>query len=137
VARNTGMLTHSLVCLGGYTWCFFPWLGTRSFRTLRKYIVRNSAPLKVSNLEFDGCYFMTFRMEKGNDYDAIKHWHDLIKKEGVDRYSLVAGGEIPVFEKYDDRIPGALLRKAYAEDRLRTDELTIRMGQIMGEYGES
>lgn len=137
IARNTGMLTHSLVCLGGYTWCLFPWLGTRSFRTLRKFIVHNSGPLRLSNLEYDGCYYMTFRMEKGSNFDAIKHWHDIIKEQGIDRYSLVAGGEIPVFEKYDDRIPGALLRKAYAEDRLRTDELTVRMGQIMGEYGES
>ena len=38
LARNTGMLEHSLVHLGGYSWCLFPWLGTRSFRTLRKYI---------------------------------------------------------------------------------------------------
>ena len=133
VARNTGMLTHSLVCLGGYTWCLFPWLGTRSFRTLRKFIVRNSGPLKVSNLEYDGCCYMTFRMEHGGGFDAVKLWHDIIKN-GVDRWSLVSGGEIPIFEKYDDRIPAALLRKAYAEDRLRTDELTVRMGQIMGEY---
>ncbi len=136
VARNTGMLNHSLVCLGGYTWCLFPWLGTRSFRTLRKFIVRNSGPLKLSNLEYDGCYYMTFRMENGTGYDAVKLWYDIIKEQGIDRYSLVAAGEIPLFEKYDDRIPYDLLRKAYAEDRLRTDELTVRMEQIMTEYDE-
>lgn len=38
LAANTGMLQHSMVHLGGYSWCLFPWLGTRSFRTLRKYI---------------------------------------------------------------------------------------------------
>ena len=29
VARNTGMTEHSLIHLGGYSWCLFPWLGTR------------------------------------------------------------------------------------------------------------
>ncbi len=135
IARNTGMLEQSLVCLGGYTWCLFPWLGTRSFRTLRKFIVRNSAPLKISNLEFDGCYYMTFRMEKGSGSDAVRHWQDIVKTNGVDRYSLVAANEIPIFEKYDDRIPGALLRKAYAEDRLRVDEMTARIEGFVREFG--
>ena len=84
VARNAGMLEHSLVHLGGFTWCLFPWLGTRSFRTLRKFIMKNSGPLGISNLEYDGCYYMTFRMERGTGYDAVRLWHDLIKEQGVD-----------------------------------------------------
>ena len=134
VARNTGMLEHSLVHLGGFTWCLFPWLGTRSFRTLRKFIMKNSGPLGISNLEYDGCYYMTFRMERGTGYDAVRLWHDLIKEQGVDKYLLVQNTEIPMFEKFDDRVPFGLLRKAYAEDRLRTDELVERIEQIMREY---
>ena len=49
-ARNTGMLNHSLVHLGGYSWCLFPWLGTRSFRTLRKYIKKNASANGISVL---------------------------------------------------------------------------------------
>ncbi|MBR6921369.1 MAG: DEAD/DEAH box helicase, partial [Clostridia bacterium] len=33
IAKNTGMLSHSVISLGGMTYCMFPWLGTRSFRT--------------------------------------------------------------------------------------------------------
>ncbi|MBQ2766218.1 MAG: DEAD/DEAH box helicase, partial [Clostridia bacterium] len=72
LARNTGMIGHSLVPLGGYTWCLFPWLGTRSFRTLRKFIMNNAARFKITNLEFEGCYYMMFKMESDSDYALIK-----------------------------------------------------------------
>ncbi len=134
VARNTGMLEHSLVSLGGYTWCLFPWLGTRSFRTLRKFISRNASLCKISNLEFEGCYYMTFRMERGNDYDLLSKLAEIVETDGIDCEALVQSGETPLFEKYDEHIPGELLRKAYAADRLRADEAEARIGEILGEY---
>ena len=134
VARNTGMLEHSLVSLGGYTWCLFPWLGTRSFRTLRKFIARNASLCKISNLEFEGCYYMTFRMERGNDYDLISHLAGIAETDGIDCNALVQSGEVPIFEKYDEHVPGELLRKAYAADRLRADEAEARLAEMLSEY---
>ena len=134
VARNTGMLTHSLVSLGGYTWCLFPWLGTRSFRTLRKFIARNASLCKISNLEFEGCYYMTFRMERGNDYDLLSHLCGIVETDGIDCESLVQSGEVPIFEKYDEHVPADLLRRAYAADRLRADEAEERLRELLREY---
>ena len=134
VARNTGMLEHSLVSLGGYSWCLFPWLGTRSFRTLRKFIARNASLCKISNLEFEGCYYLTFRMERGNDYDLISHLAGVVETDGIDCGALVQNGETPIFDKYDEHIPGELLRKAYATDRLRAEEAEERLREILGEY---
>ncbi len=134
VARNTGMLEHSLVSLGGYSWCLFPWLGTRSFRTLRKFLARNAGMFKISHIEFEGCYYMTFRMERGNDYDLISHLHGIASTEGIDCRALVENGELPLFEKYDEHIPGELLRAAYAADRLRADEAEDRLREILSEY---
>ncbi len=133
-ARNSGMLEHSMICLGGYTWCLFPWLGTRSFRTLRKYIAQNAGIYKITGLEFDGCCYMTFKMEHASDYEFIKGLADRIDREGIDTEELVAGGSIPLFEKYDMFIPDALLRRQYAADRLRTDEVTERIHDILNEY---
>ncbi len=134
VARNTGMLTHSLVSLGGYTWCLFPWLGTRSFRTLRKFIVKSAGDLKLSNLEFEGCYYLTFRMERGNDYDLVSRLARIVEDGGIDCAALVASGETPMFEKYDEHIPGDLLRRAYATDRLRADEAERKILELLAEY---
>ena len=134
VARNTGMLEHSLVSLGGYTWCLFPWLGTRSFRTLRKFIAANGSLCKISNLEFEGCYYLTFRMERGNDFDLISRLASMVETDGIHCESLVQNGEVPLFEKYDEYIPGDLLRRAFAADRLRADEAERRILEIREEY---
>ena len=136
LARNTGMLRHSMVSLGGYTWCLFPWLGTRSFRTLRKFITHNSARFKLSNMEFDGCYYMMFKMEKGSDYEFIHELCAIVKNNGIDKSALVNVNEMPVFEKYDDFIPASLLRRQYEADKLRTDEIEKRLPQILREYQE-
>ena len=133
LARNTGMLSHSLVHLGGYTWCLFPWLGTRSFRTLRKFIAHNSAKYKISNIEFEGCYYMMFKMEGTSDYALLKGLCDTAERDGIDKSKLVNTNEVPVFEKYDDFIPAELLRKQYAADKLRTDEIKVRLPQLLSE----
>ncbi len=133
-ARNTGMLEHSLVHLGGYSWCLFPWLGTRSFRTLRKYIQRNSKENNINGIEFEGCYYITFKMEKITDLNFITHMLNQVERYGIDTNALVESGEIPVFEKYDNYIPYELLRKAYAADKLRADEAEEQIRMIFKEY---
>lgn len=133
IARNTGMTEHSMLCLGGYTWVLFPWLGTRSFRTLRRYIARNSASHKISNIEYESCYYLMFKMEQGNDRSYITEIYNKIISEGIDKDLLVGANEIPVFEKFDEYIPSALLREAYKEDKLRTDEIEVRIPQIYAE----
>ncbi len=137
VARNTGMTgegSHCLLPLGGYSWCLFPWLGTRSFRTLRKFLQRCGGEFRISNLEFEGCYYMTFRMERGNDYELISALDRIASTQGIDCEALVQTGELPVFEKYDEYVPGELLRRAYAADRLRADEVIRRLHEMAEEY---
>jgi len=133
-ARNTGMLEHSLVHLGGYSWCLFPWLGTRSFRTLRKYIKKNAAANGISSIEFEGCYYITFKMEKTSDIDFIARLLVGVERDGINCDALVENGEIPVFEKYDNYIPHDLLRKAYAADKLRADEAENQIKLIFEEF---
>ena len=133
-ARATGMLKHSLVHLGGYSWCLFPWLGTRSFRTLRKYIKKNATENKISGIEFEGCYYISFKMEKSSGVEFISRLLDGVEREGIICERLVDGGEIPVFEKYDHYIPHDLLRKAYATDKLRADEAEEQIRAIFEEF---
>lgn len=136
VARNTGMLKKSIVHLGGYTWCLFPWLGTRSFRTLRKFIAKNGAKFRISGMEYEGCCYMTFKMERGDGQELISYLSKKASTEGIDKSALVAPSECPVFEKYDDFIPSELLRDAYMADRLRTDEAVKRLAEIAWELGK-
>ncbi len=130
VARNTGMLEKPVISLGGYTKCIFPWLGTRSFRTLRKFIQKHSREFGITGIEFEGCYYITFKMEKDMDDRLMTALADIVRSDGIDCESLVEGSEIPIFDKFDPYIPPALLRRAYAADRLRADEAEKRIYEM-------
>ena len=133
VARNTGMHKHSLIHLGGYSWCLFPWLGTRAFRTLRRLLKKHAKQLGISGIEFEGCYYITFKMEGSGDFALISELCRIAER-GIDCQSLVEAGELPVFEKYDDYVPGELLRQAYATDRLTAPLVEKRLLDILEEY---
>ncbi len=133
LARNTGLCDHSFVHIGGRSWCLFPWLGTRSFRTCRKYLKKNADRLGISGLEYEGCNYMTFRMERGGTDDLVEAISEDVLTHGVDCLSLVETGEVPLFEKYDECLPIDLLRRAYATDRLRADEFILRVSQWLAE----
>ena len=133
VARNTGMLQHSLVHLGGFSWCLFPWLGTRSFRVMRKLIARMGQALGIMGVEYEGCYYITFKMSRGNDYELISALAEQVARGEVQGEALVSGKEIPVFEKYDDYVPADLLRQAYAVDKLNVAEASRRILEIRDE----
>ena len=77
---------------------------------------------------------MMFKMEQGNDYSFISELCRMVREEGIDKSKLVNLNEMPVFEKYDDFIPAELLREQYQADKLRTDEIMIRLPEILSEY---
>jgi hypothetical protein len=93
---------------------------------------KNADRLGISNIEYEGCCFITFRFE-GKDVLSFCSELDQICKSGIIKEDLISKSESPVFEKYDDYIPGELLRAAYAADRLRTDELIPRVAEMKDE----
>lgn len=134
IAEKSGMLKKSIVHLGGYTWCLFPWLGTRSFRTMRRFIKeKTSSDFGLSGLEFDGCCYFTFKLESGDVRGLAEYWAEEAAG-GIDLESLVAPSEAPSFDKFDGAIPPSLLRRAYTVDRLRRDELESRLSELADEF---
>ena len=129
LARNTGIGEHSLLHLGGSTWCLFPFLGTRSFRTLRRVLTFNARELGISGIEFDGCYYITFRME-GTREEFLAALARVFAR-GIDCEKLVGAAEHPLFDKFDPFIPGDLLRRAYDADRLCAEEVKTRLEYIL------
>ncbi|MCL2099722.1 MAG: DEAD/DEAH box helicase [Oscillospiraceae bacterium] len=135
LVHKTKLFKYPLAHLGGYSYAFFPWLGTVSFRTLRRYIKSHMAKqFKITNLEFSGCYFFEFRMEAGSDYDFIKYLYDNIKRDGINKELLAGENEDFAHAKYDEYVPKKLLRDAYISDSLRTDEIERRVGEYLEAY---
>jgi signal peptidase I len=108
--------------------------GTRSFRTFRKYLANNASRYGIANIEFEGCNYILFRMDKADGRELVAGLAERVKREGINTAELVGHNELPLFEKYDTYIPGDLLRKAYAADRLRPDEAETRILEIERGY---
>ena len=132
VAKNARMTEMPIVHLGGFTWCMFPWLGTRSFRALRKTLGALSRDFGISGIDYEGCYYLKFRMERGNPYDLLNCLRSELTAFSVSPQMLIRDSELPVFEKYDRYVPAELLRSAYATDKLNVSEAQIRIEELLG-----
>lgn len=126
VAKNAGMDKQMLIFLGGQSYVLFPWLGTRSFRTLRRFMQKYAAELGISDIQSEGCCYITFKAKPDAGKNLLFNIRSILDRDGLDTFSLVNDGECPVFDKFDEYIPPELLREAYAADRLFADEVLER-----------
>ena len=126
VAQNAKMRDNMLVYLGGQSYCLFPWLGTRSFRTLRRFLQKYAEELGISDIRSEYCHYIKFKAREDAAAGFLFGIRDIIERDGINTEELVGEGECPVFDKYDEFIPPELLREAYAKDRLFADEIIER-----------
>ena len=126
VAQRAKMDENMLVFLGGQSYVLFPWLGTRPFRTLRRFLQKYSSELGISDVQSQGCCYITFKARGDAGKNLIFAIRSILERDGLDTEALVSDGECPVFDKYDEYIPPHLLRRAYAADRLSREEVLLR-----------
>ncbi len=126
LAKNASVGAKMLIFLGGQSYVLFPWLGTRAFRTARRFLQKYASELGISDIHSEGCYYITLKAKPEAGGRLLAAIREIIARDGVDPYELVADGECPVFDKFDDFLPPELLRAAYAEDRLSPDEFRER-----------
>ena len=125
VAKIAGVGDRLVIPLGGQSYVLFPWLGTRPFRTMRRFLQKYAGELGLSDIQGVGCCYITFKA-KGDGATLPARIHGIFERDGLRAEDLVFDGECPVFDKYDDFIPPELLREAYATDRLSVKEVTER-----------
>ena len=127
VAENAGIGEKCVVFIGGQSFVLFPWLGTRSFATMRRIMKLYAAELGISDIQSEGCCYITFKAHDRRAgeglLDAIGN---IIERDGLDTEKLVSPSEAPMYDKYDEFIPPELLRRAFAVDRLLSDEINDR-----------
>ena len=127
LAQNAGVDKSCVVFLGGQSYVFFPWLGTRSFRTMRRLMQKYAGELGISDIQSQGCAYITFKAkDRRAGEDLLAAIGNIIERDGLDTESLVGDGECPVYDKFDEFIPPELLRQAYAADRLLATEIEER-----------
>lgn len=126
VAANAHVATEPLICLGGTTWCLFPWLGTYAFLALERFIkIKCADELGIKGLDSSRPYFMQFTMRA----DAPTFYRVLKRhaEEPLDPMELVYPAEVPYFDKYDEFVPEELVRKGFAYGVLDVEGMLERV----------
>ncbi len=126
VAYNAGMNDSMLIYLGGQSYVLFPWLGTRSFRTLKRFLQKYASEFGISDIQSEGCCYITFKASEDAGKSLLFSIREVLETQGIKTDELVSDSECPIFDKYDEYIPAELLRGAYSVDRLLADEILER-----------
>lgn len=134
LAKNTGFCKRSIINIGGNSFVFFPWLGTKAFQTMKRVLQRHLAQsLGLHDIQSGGCYYITFKTEKVSGKEILSALHEMNEKGEPSLLSLVGKTEYPVFDKYDACLPQDMLINAYAENRLNLQELRYRISTLSKE----
>ena len=111
--RKSCMADRPLVHLGGRMWALFPWVGTYTFLAMERFLkLRCGKRLGLKGLQSSRPYYMQFTMQVSE-----AEFYEIVCQEAAERFDaleLVYPKEVPVFEKYDEFVPEALVRKGFA-----------------------
>ncbi|OQB20486.1 MAG: putative ATP-dependent helicase Lhr [Firmicutes bacterium ADurb.Bin182] len=117
LAKESGLLRNFVLNAGGDTLFILPWLGSRQFRTLtRELKLLLSRPLGLRKILPTEPYYLT--VAGTPDADTVAQAILRQAENPPDPYSLMEADEAPYLGKYDEFVPHALLRKAFAADGL-------------------
>ena len=111
--QKADLAHRPLVCLGGKMWALFPWLGSYAFLALERFLKLRCGPrLGLRGLSPSRPYYLQFTMQASEE-----EFYRIVTEEAekdLDPMELVYPNEVPVFEKYDEFVPEALIRKGFA-----------------------
>lgn len=117
LAKESGLLTRSVLPAGGDSMFILPWAGSRQFRTLERLLKNNlKEPLGLRSVVPMEPYYMVVAGKVG----AEKLEDEIIAETAAatDALTLLKPDEAPYLGKYDEFIPHDLLRKAFSLDGL-------------------
>ena len=125
-ARHTAAYSEAarkpLIRLGGNMWCLLPWVGSYTFLALERFLrIHCGERLGLKHFDSARPYYMQFTMtvSESDFYRIVK---EEIQKD-LDPMTLLYPKELPLFDKYDEYLPEALVQKAFAYGVLDTEEM--------------
>ena len=121
-AEHSGAAKTPLINLGGNMWCLLPWVGTYTFLAMERFLkIKCADRLWLKNFDSARPYYMQFTMKA----DA-KTFFQVVAEEirkPIDPLVLIYPKELPLFDKYDEYLPEALVKKGFACGVLDLDEM--------------
>lgn len=118
-ARAQSLIDRFIVSLSETRHCIFPWMGTVACRTLAR-VIQNSKLESLRSCRISGMapYYLIIDTTDARRSADIEKAVLAAVQAASGEAELMQADEEPRLEKYDDFISGALLRAAFATDRL-------------------
>jgi ATP-dependent helicase Lhr and Lhr-like helicase len=121
-ALHSGVGRKVLINLGGSMWCLMPWIGTYGFLAMERFLrIKCGDRLGLKNFDSARPYYMQFTMKV--DRDSFFRILGEEVQRPLQPLDLVYGGELPLFDKYDEYLPESLVKKGFAEGILNIREM--------------
>lgn len=127
-SRSAGIDRLPLVNLGGSMWALFPWLGSYAFLALERLLkLKCAGRLGLRKVDPFRPYFMQLTMtcDEATFCRVVAEEARALK----DPMELVYPEEVPLFDKYDEYLPEALVRKGFAYGVLDIEGMRRRVAQ--------
>ncbi|XGV94549.1 MAG: DEAD/DEAH box helicase [Leptolyngbya sp. BL-A-14] len=130
LAQKEGLASSYLFPLEGNACCILPWAGTIAVRTLERFLrLHCRETLKIKGVTGRPPYFLVVNMGKCS---TVSLYHEIksLSDRRMQTDELLAEEEAPKLQKYDEFMPSALLRRAFAADYLDLEAL----GKVVGDW---
>ena len=117
LARNSGLLTHTVVPLSENKYAVFPWVGTRQLFTLHFLLLQRGLH---SRILWRTCIYLEVSF-RGSGPEAGAYLEQVLRDillDPVDLSTLPLPDKVQIDNKYNTFIPPSLLRKQFIEDFL-------------------
>ena len=113
IARGSGILEHLVTALSDKKFAIFPWVGTRQLTTLHYALLQRK--IKSKRL-WSTCLYLEVIFNGTKETLEAIIW-DILRSD-LDLYTLPLPDKIQIRGKYNEFVPGELLRKQFIEDYL-------------------
>ncbi len=123
LAKKTGACEKPIISLGGNSFVFFPWLGTKAFQALKRLLQKEASPLDLFDIQSGLCYYITFKSENSTPELILSKLKEKLSVEKLNPESLVTKTEYPSYDKFDPCLPHGLLIESFAKNRLDLQEV--------------
>lgn len=113
IAKNSGILEHLVTALSDKKFAVFPWVGTRQLTTLHFALLQR----KIKSRRLWGTTLYLEVVFGGTKEELEAVIRDILKSD-LDLYALPLPDKVHLRGKYNEFVPGELLRKQFIEDYL-------------------
>ena len=118
LTRNSGLLNKLVSPISAKKYAIFPWLGTRQLLTLHYALLNKRVPNKMP---WYTCVYLEVIFD-GTAEELEEIIRDITLSD-INLYDLPIPGNAQIRAKYNEFIPGSLLRKQFVEDYLDKEGL--------------